>query len=293
MSSIDEYVSFQKPLLPLEKMRALVAEKATAYKTAQPFPHIVIDDFFDPVILDRVLSEFPGEDGIDWQRYAAPKTEVKLASKSEQQIGLFTRYLIYSLNSAAFMNFLEQLTGISGLLPDPHLWGGGLHQIMPGGKLAVHTDFNRYEHMKLDRRLNVLLYLNRDWHDDWAGHLELWSRDMSACVQKVAPVFNRLVCFSTTDFSYHGHPDTLRCPPGRARRSLALYYYSNGRPAEEVSGAHSTMYQNRPGDPIDWRAKLNPRAVVRKLLPPIVLDLRRMLKGPPPRDPEAEGPRTF
>jgi hypothetical protein len=277
MSALDDYLTFKKPLLPLEKMQTLAAGKAPAYQSAAPFPHIVLDDFFDPAILDRVLEEFPGEREIDWMRFDA-RHEVKLASKSEQQIGLFTRYLIYALNSSAFLNFLEQLTGIQGLIPDPHLWGGGLHQILPGGKLALHADFNKYQRLDLDRRLNVLVYLNRDWQEDWGGHLELWPADMKACGQRLLPVFNRFVCFSTTDFSFHGHPDPLRCPPGRTRRSLALYYYSNGRPAEEVSGDHTTVFRDRPTDHVPWRERINPREVVKKFIPPIVLDVRRMLK---------------
>lgn len=276
MSSLDDYLSFRRPLLPLEKMQAIGAEMATTYQTARPFPHIVLDDFLDPIVLDRVLEEFPAEEGIDWVRFQA-KHEVKLASKSEQQIGLFTRYLIYSLNSSAFLNFLEQLTGIKGLIPDPHLWGGGLHQILPGGKLGVHADFNRYGRLELDRRLNVLVYLNRDWREEWGGHLELWTADMKTCVRRLAPLFNRLVCFSTTDFSYHGHPEPLRCPTGRSRRSLALYYYSNGRPAEEVTGDHSTLFRHRPTDKASWREQIDMRQVAKKFIPPIILDMRRML----------------
>ena len=261
---IDDYMQFRRSLLPLEKMQA-GPEDAAAYRAAAPFPHAVFDDFFDPVVLDRVLSEFPGVKGIDWVRYDDPRFEVKLASRSEQQIGLFTRYLIYALNSSAFLQFLERLTGIKGLVPDPHLWGGGLHQIPPGGKLAVHADFNNYPHFKLDRRLNVLVYLNRDWRDEWGGHLELWDREMTRCEHRIAPLFNRMVCFSTTDTSYHGHPDELRCPPDRTRRSLALYYYSNGRPAEEIGRSHSTLFRYRPGDQLPWTERLNPKRWLRAL----------------------------
>jgi len=288
MTSIDDYVEFRKPLLPIEKMKTL-CEDPDVYRNATPFPHMIFDEFFDPAILERVLEEFPGENDIDWRKFADAKNEIKLASRNEQQIGLFTRYLIYSMNSSAFLNFLETLTGISGLLPDPHLWGGGLHQILRGGKLGVHTDFNKYTHMKLDRRLNVLVYLNRDWQEDWGGHLELWNRDMSSCVRKVSPMFNRIVCFNTTDYSFHGHPDPLGCPPDRSRRSLALYYYSNGRPADEVSGFHDTAFKSRPSDSIDWHKELSPRQIVKKLVPPIVLDLRRMIKGEPGHKP----PKTF
>jgi len=263
-ATIDDYLQFRRSPLPLEKMEAAAAQ-AEAHRAASPFPHAVLDDFFDPVVLDRVISEFPGDNGIDWERYDDPRFEVKLASRSEQQIGLFTRYLIYALNSSAFLQFLERLTGIKGLVPDPHLWGGGLHQIMPGGKLAIHADFNNYPHFKLDRRLNVLIYLNRDWQEQWGGHLELWDREMKACERRILPVFNRMVCFSTTDTSYHGHPDPLRCPEGRSRRSLALYYYSNGRPAEEVGKPHTTLFQYRPGDELPLKAKLDPRRWLKAL----------------------------
>jgi len=236
------------PILPVEAMDRIASARAESYRTAEPYPHIVLDDFFDPAVLDALLDEFPDAGGVRWIKYDDPN-QVKLATRHENQLGPFTRYFIYHLNSATFLAFLEKLTGIEGLIPDPLLFGGGLHQILPGGKLAIHADFNRHPHLKLDRRLNLLVYLNKDWKEEYGGHFELWGRDMKTCERRVLPVFNRLVVFSTTDFSYHGHPDPLRCPEGRARRSLALYYYSNGRPAEEVRGApHSTLFQARPGE---------------------------------------------
>ena len=94
----------------------------------------------------------------------------------------------------------------------------------------------------LNRRLNLLLYMNKGWEDAWRGHLELWDRGMKGCVKKVAPVFNRCVIFSTTDDAYHGHPHALECPEGTTRKSLALYYYTNGRPEEERSAPHDTIF---------------------------------------------------
>ena len=122
------------------------------------------------------------------------------------------------------------MTGIQSLIPDPSFQGGGLHQIVPGGKLGIHADFNKHSRFGLDRRLNLLLYLNKNWREEYGGHLELWDRDMTHCEAKVAPIFNRVMVFGTTDFTYHGHPDPLRCPEGMTRKSLALYYFSDGRP---------------------------------------------------------------
>lgn len=218
-----------------------------AYANAKPFPHVVIDNFLPPRALKSVADEFPAPEQIDWTRFDNP-AELKLATKRENQMGERTRLLMHQFNSSCFLGFLEALSGISGLIPDPHFWGGGLHQIQRGGFLKVHADFNRHPHLGLDRRINVLLYLNEDWIEEYGGHLELWTPDMTQCGARILPVFNRCVVFSTTDYSFHGHPDPLTCPLGRARRSIALYYYSNGRPQEELSGSHNTLFKQRPGE---------------------------------------------
>ncbi|HET6148295.1 MAG TPA: 2OG-Fe(II) oxygenase [Polyangia bacterium] len=235
--------------LPYDDLIKLAAERRESYEKAAPFPHIVLDDAFPPAILDRVLGEFPGPDAIDWKRFA-DGTGRKLATRHESQMGEATLAFLHDLNSSRFITFLEKLTGIDGLIPDPHLEGGGLHQIERGGYLKIHADFNRHERLGLDRRLNLLVYLNKDWQEEYGGHLELWSEDMSSCAKRVLPIFNRCVLFSTTDFSYHGHPEKLTCPQGWSRKSIALYYYSNGRPQSEISRAHSTLYQRRPGEGI-------------------------------------------
>jgi Rps23 Pro-64 3,4-dihydroxylase Tpa1-like proline 4-hydroxylase len=154
------------------------------------------------------------------------------------------------MNSWEMLHFLERLTGIDGLIPDPYFGGGGIHQIEPGGFLEVHADFNWHPKLRLDRRLNMLIYLNRDWPEEYGGHLELWDRQLRECVRSILPVFNRTVVFSTTDSSYHGHPRPLGCPPGRTRKSVSLYYYTNGRPDEERSAPHDTIFRKRHD--ADW-----------------------------------------
>lgn len=215
------------------------------YCIAAPFPHVVIDDLFPDEILEVIINEFPKPGEIDWNEFAN-REEKKLASTAEAQMSEATRFFLYQLNSSTFITFLETLTGIDGLIPDPHFWGGGLHQIKRGGYLKIHADFNRHEKLRLDRRLNLLLYLNQDWKEEYGGHLELWNRDMSRCEKRVLPVFNRCVIFNITDYAYHGHPEPLACPAAQTRKSLALYYYSNGRPPEEASNEHGTLFKKRP-----------------------------------------------
>ncbi|HJQ70070.1 MAG TPA: 2OG-Fe(II) oxygenase [Blastocatellia bacterium] len=230
-----------------ERLQQLARERRASYAEAVPFPHVVIDDLFSEEVLRELIQEFPRPGQIDWNKFNN-REELKLASTRESQMGEMTRLFLYQLNSSVFIEFLETLTGIKGLVPDPHFWGGGLHQIERGGYLKIHADFNKHERLNLDRRLNLLLYLNEGWKEDYGGHLELWNRDMTKSVQRILPVFNRCVVFSTTDYSYHGHPDVLQCPAGETRKSLALYYYSNGRPAEELSGEHGTLFKKRPSE---------------------------------------------
>lgn len=257
-----------------EKLMPLAAKLARRYATAEPFPHVVIDDFLPVDALEKVAHSFPKAADIDWHRSANPRQQ-KLAVEDETQISDQARSLLYQLNSATYMKFLEVLTGIDGLIPDPYFAGGGLHQIEPGGYLKIHADFNRHPKFMLDRRLNLLLYLNEDWSEDYGGHLELWNKTMTACVHRILPIFNRCVIFNTTDFSYHGHPEPLGCPAGMTRKSLALYYYSNGRPAEEVSLEHGTLVRPRPGETIDGlNGHATPRNILKRFLPPIVSDIR-------------------
>jgi len=254
--------------LPLARMQELVGSSHAAYLSARPFPHLVLDDFFDPTLLDEVLGEFPRPGAIRWQRFDNER-EIKLASAAEASFGPVTRLLLYHLNSITFLEFLSRVTGIANLIPDP--------SFDPGGKLGVHTDFNKHRAYGLDRRLNLLLYLNKDWREEYGGHLQLWDREMTRCGARVAPLFNRVMVFGTTDFTYHGHPDPLSCPEGMTRKSLALYYFTNGRPAEEVSGEHSTMFRARDGADFRLSTRQRLRRLASDLLPPI---LARRLRRP-------------
>jgi Rps23 Pro-64 3,4-dihydroxylase Tpa1-like proline 4-hydroxylase len=230
----------------LANLEALGREKAETYRTNKPFPSIYFDNFLPPGPLEAALRDFPEPKRLNWQKFNDPNQK-KLAFDAVERLPGSCRDILYFMNSRPMLQFLENLTGIEGLIPDPYYTGGGLHQIEPGGKLEVHVDFNRNEKLRLDRRLNVLIYLNQNWQEDYGGHFELWNQDMSEAVVKVLPVFNRCAIFSTTSTSYHGHPNPLTCPPDRTRKSLATYYYTNGRPDEDNSGSHSTLWQKRPG----------------------------------------------
>jgi hypothetical protein len=223
-------------------LRADPAALASQYAAGRPFPHVVLDGLFAEETLDRVLADFPSPSQIPWVRFESP-TERKLGWDYRTPVGESLRQFLWSMSAPPALAFLEALTGIEGLVPDPYFGGAGPHQILPGGFLKVHADFNVHPKLRLDRRLNLIVYLNRDWREEYGGHIELWDRTMTHCERRVLPVFDRTIVFSTTDTSYHGHPQPLACPPGMTRKSVSFYYYTNGRPAEERSAPHDTLFR--------------------------------------------------
>jgi hypothetical protein len=272
-----------------EALAVLADQRRDAYRNAEPFPHVVIDDFLPEQVLDTVLAEFPAPAHEAWHRFDDP-VQAKLGNRRVETMGPASRQLLHELNSGAMCAFVERLAGIDGIVPDPHLHGGGLHQIVRGGYLKVHADYNWHPRLRLHRRVNLLLYLNRDWREDYGGHLELWDTRMRRCVRRVLPIFNRCVVFSTTSVSHHGHPEPLRCPEGRSRKSVALYYYSRRRPAWEIRAPHSTLFRPRPREM--WRGSgtvlARGRILAAKIVPPFVA---RSLRGLALRVARSGGPR--
>lgn len=268
-------------------LKTLADELKGQYQSGDPFPNIAIDDFFDDAFLSQVLAEFPDlstkKDINKFDGY----NEKKLATNGETYFGDSSKVLAHYLNSEPFLQFLQELTGIKEvLMPDSYFDGGGYHEIKPGGYLKVHADFNKHNSTYLDRRINVLVYLNKEWQESYGGHFELWNEDMTKATKKILPLFNRVAIFSTTSTSYHGHPDPLTCPADRSRKSFALYYYTNGRPASELpKDNHNTLFVGRNGvkdditDPQFRTIKSRLKTATRLITPPIIFDLaKRLLK---------------
>lgn len=219
----------------------------TQYETAYPFPHIVIDNFMNELYLKRAVNEIPF---IDNWGYDAGEEELRGGEFQYKKMFLtkgFPEYVnnvLTFLNSTEVLKYLEELTGIKDLIPDPMFYGGGIHRIKTGGKLSVHVDYNYHPVTQLHRRINLLLYLNKDWQKEWGGDLQLWTSDLKTCVKKIDPIFNRAVIFSISDKAYHGHPGPLKSPEGVDRLSFALYYFTKERPEEEISAPHMALFKH-------------------------------------------------
>ena len=157
------------------------------------------------------------------------------------------RKLAEYCSSQQFRDMLSEVSGIPNLLWDPEFRGGGMHQTAAHGLLDVHVDFNRLEQNGWYRRVNLLLFLNEEWREEWGGRLELWDRKVRNCVQSFAPILNRCVIFETSEISFHG-VTALTCPPEVVRRSFALYFYTKEAPAGASGEVHSTIFRARPNE---------------------------------------------
>ena len=234
-----------------QNLNKISNEKKEAYLNAKPFPNITLNNFFKDDFLNIILDEFPDLSKLNTSQNYNVQNEIKLSNNNYKKFSKNIKLFIDYLNSEDFINFLQDLTSIKEkLVSDLDLQGGGLHEIKRGGVLKIHTDFNRHSSFYLDRRINVLIYLNKNWEDSYGGHLEFWNKDVSKCEKKVLPSFNTMAIFSTTDFSNHGHPEPLNCPKNISRKSIALYYFSSGRPKNEIINVHKknkTYFKSRAG----------------------------------------------
>lgn len=219
-------------LFRIDELEAIGLSNHNSYVNAKPFRHAVFDDFLPKKEALNAVKNFPKPTSKIWLDWTKRDT---VHQPKKQGIGHASRLkgvepellsLLSAFNSYPFLNFLEKLTGIQKLLPDPYFHGGGLHQILNGGKLAVHTDFNDLQALNIYRRINVLFYLNEDWKDSYNGKLELWDNGCQKCVKSISPDFNKLVVFDTDKESFHGHPTPLNTPNNVTRKSIALYYYT-------------------------------------------------------------------
>lgn len=236
-------------VFPYEKWGPEVGELAKQYRENKPCPHILLENFLEPATASAMSKEFPQPTSDEWTQYKHAN-ENKLGMAKRALFPATIRAVTDELNSPDFVTWVSELTGIPDLIADPMLEGGGLHQSGPGGYLNLHTDFSMHHfHKNWHRRVNLILYLNPGWREEWGGSIELWERKdgkMARCAAKYPPLLNHALIFTTDERSLHGFPDPLTCPAGELRKSLALYYYTF-EPQGKVA-VHSTDYFSRPQD---------------------------------------------
>ncbi|KAA9133253.1 2OG-Fe(II) oxygenase [Marinihelvus fidelis] len=247
----DHTASGAAPVAVPEMVSAEVLERADAlgqaFRTASPFRHVAVDGFFRPEVATELLAAFPAFD----EKLAMNENgQVGGKAVNEKVTGLGPVYqrLDQLVSSREFRDLVSQLTGIPDLQYDPYYFGGGTHENLHGQGLDAHVDFNFHPKTRQHRRLNMIFYLTEEWQDEWGGSIQLHrdphlppSQDE---IVTITPLFNRCVIFETTETSWHGFP-RIELPEdkrGLSRKSFALYYYTETRPAEELGPEHSTIY---------------------------------------------------
>ena len=226
------------------------AEIRQAFQSARPFRHVQIDNFLEPEICERLLQDFPS---FDEKRATTEAGHIgrKATVENVRSISAFYSSFYDFINSKSFLNTMSDLTGIPDLLADDTLFGAGTHENLDGGYLDAHIDFNIDERRMLHRRLNLLIYLNKEWEEPWGGCIELHSNPRNPETDEIKsflPLFNRAVIFETSEYSWHGFP-VIRLPQEKkylSRKSFSIYFYTKDRPAEEVVAPHTTFYVARP-----------------------------------------------
>lgn len=238
-------------LINLDKLNARIEQDAIAFNNATPFKHIAVTDFLVPDKMQEIGRSFPGENWDGWGNRDNEHQRNKMSCMDAATIPEPLDRLLFELNSGPFISWLEKLTGIANIIPDPHYYGGGLHMTLPGGTLTPHIDFHTIAGKPLYRRINLLVYLNENWAESNNGALELWDQNKDTIAREVLPELGTCVIFQTDNKSLHGFSKPVA---GRPRCSVAMYYYT-ATDAEEFSGDGVTYWRTQTlaeKDKLDW-----------------------------------------
>jgi dTDP-glucose 4,6-dehydratase len=226
---------------------------------AIPYEHIIIPNFLNTEYAEKIFSEFPTNiNSSNWYEYNNP-IEKKYANDKINIMPRCIKKLFNLLSCKEIIKKINLLTGIENLEYDPYLHGAGLHIHSKGGKLDLHLDYEKHPYLNKERRLNIILYMSKDWQEEWNGETQLWDKELTTCIKKSPVIFNSAIIFKTNEKSWHGLPEEIKCPEGVLRKSIAYYYISSldSIPDENIIGNDGSGYRTkatfrkRPEDPYD------------------------------------------
>jgi hypothetical protein len=246
-----------------------VEDLQAEYKSARPFPYLVLDDLFPAEILDALIEEMPPLSSEKWV-HERHERFVKSNLRSAADLAERSYQFISVLHSAAFLYFLSEITGIKSLLGDPYLSGGGYHVVPEGGKFDVHADRNTDHNSGLERRLSMLIYLNKNWKPEYGGQLELWNQKGTRCEKVIEPIFNRTVIFEIGDKNFHGVRPVVG-GYGLSRQAFVVYFHTVGK---------DLVFHNSIYAPTIYQAKKSlVKRVAKEALPPFLFRALKTLSG--------------
>ena len=237
-----------------KKLRKIANDLALKIKNsdlnADPFQHVVIDDFLPKSLAYDAMNSFPPLDDLCWEHSSDKGIEVKSRTtwKSEFDIPENIIDVIRIVNSSLILHAMSDVLSIPKLMPDPYFSGGGLNVSETNGHLDVHVDGNYHDASGLNRRINLLIYFNPNWKIDWGGEFGIYSNDGSDLLKAIPPLFNRCIIFDTHDKSFHGLPNPIKFPKEEPRKSIITYYYTKAnRPSDNVvvNEPHSALWKSK------------------------------------------------
>lgn len=252
---------------------ARVHDLRARLRNAHPFGHVVLQDAFNPTLLELVDEEFDLLPDASWQVIRGPHERTR-RSKPGPPLGPAAALYFGIVTSSWFLDLLSAVTGVANLIADPALEGGGLHETLTGGAFDVHCDFDRHARFGFPNEMVFITYLNKGWQPSWGGALLLWDEKAKCAAQTIGPTFARSLLMLNAPNSYHGHPVPWAEPTGRPRRSLAAYYYSSDFDRLTEPSRRSTTFLTRGS--IDAIAR-----AVQRITPPLIWDqLRKIARMP-------------
>jgi Rps23 Pro-64 3,4-dihydroxylase Tpa1-like proline 4-hydroxylase len=244
------------------------------FSKADPFEHIIIPNFLNEEYAEQIFNTFPTDiHSGKWYEYYNP-LEIKYANDDIKNMPRGIKKLFYLLSTKEITEKFAELSSINDLEHDTFLHGAGIHIHPRNGKLNMHLDYEKHPYLNKERRLNMILYMSKDWKEEWNGDTQLWDNKMEKCVVKSHVKFNTAIIFRTNEISWHGLPDLIKCPEDVLRKSIAYYYISplvtdstENKFGNDGSGYRTkATYIKRPEDPYDERIerlyKIRPKRLI-------------------------------
>lgn len=223
-----------------------IEEFNNSFNKSLPFKYLIIDNFLKPEIAAEVESKFPPLDSMKVKYKGI--NENKAEDSSFEKFDNSLKDLNLFIHSNLMIEWVGNITGLDNLCTINDRLGAGLHQGGNNSFLDIHIDYNIHPIEKRQRKLNLLIFFNKEWQEDWGGQLELWNK--TNCFIKILPSFNRMVLFECNEISYHGY-SRISCLETITRKSYYHYFF---QPIAKAVTYHDTIFLTKASDSFSKKA---------------------------------------
>lgn len=209
------------------------------FSSAKPDPLIVLDNFLPTSSAEKMFVESISLSPQLWTEFTRNNSHMKECTKLEVMPEAYN--LVSALHSQMFLKWLESVTNITGLIPDPFLIGAGYSKSFKNDILNVHTDFNWNDQLRLHRALSLIVYLTPDWNIEWGGNLNFYDHNNQEVISSISCLFNRCVIWKYHKRGFHS-VDKITCPDAVQRTTFRVFYYQSGAEYDVNDRPHRSLY---------------------------------------------------